>query len=309
MENENLNPQNVSASPEDSIPAEAVEAKKASENKDKLSKNTVVLICITAVLALILAGLVVTACYLHKMMNSAQEPSTEPSTNQQVPESDPPAVDDPQPEKEWVMLPRMAELYEQNPDVTGWITVPNTKIDYPVMYTPEDEEKYMRKGFDGNYHISGLPLIDKDCTMDPDEESKSLIIYGHNMGNGTAFGQLKKYADEEFWKENPYISFCTLYEERVYEVVAAFYDRVYYNYEDVFKFYFFVDPETAEEYEEANAQYKAKAEYDTGIDIKDGDRLITLVTCSYHTQDGRFVVVARQVTEDELAKRLIESQT
>ena len=278
------------------------------EKKEKLSKNTIVLICVTAVLALVLIGLLITIPILQNMMEEPTEPSTEPSTTT---EPEPSESEEPttEPEKEWIMLENMAELYAQNPEIVGWLKIEDTKIDYPVMHTPEDEDKYSRLGFDQNYLLSGLPILDKDNVLDREDESKSLIIYGHNMGNGTAFGQLKKYADKEFWEEHPYISFSTLYEERTYEVVAAFYDRIYYNYEQVFKFYFFTDPETAEEYEEANAEYHRKAEYDTGIDIQDGDRLITLVTCAYHTENGRFVVVAREVTPEEMAERQAQAQS
>lgn len=282
----------------------------APENKQKLSKNTIVLICVTSVLAVVLVGLLITIPILQDMLQAAAptDPSTEPSSSEQTEPSSEQTEPSSEGPKEWVMLENMAELYAQNPDVTGWISIDETKIEYPVMYTPDDEWKYLRLGFDQEFLMSGLPFIEEDCKMDPDEESKSLIIYAHNMGNGTAFGQLKQYKDQKFWEEHPYINFSTLYEERTYEVVAAFYDRVYYNYEDVFKFYQFIDPETAEDYEKANAEYKAKAEYDTGIEIKDGDRLITLVTCSYHTEDGRFVVVAREVTPEEMAERWAESQ-
>ena len=296
MENENINSE-MSADNNQSIPA-------SSTKSQKLSKNTIALICVTAVLVLVLIGLVICIGVLQKMLQAPPtEPSTEPSTT--VAEPDPSESEDPSEElpKEWVMLEHMAELYAQNPDTAGWIKIEDTKVDYPVMYTPDDEWKYLRLGFDEKFLLSGLPFIEEECNMDPEEESKSLIIYAHNMGNGTAFGEIDGYKDQKFWEEHPYISFSTLYEERTYEVVAAFYDRVYYNYEQVFKFYQFIDPETAEEYEEANAEYKSKAEYDTGVEIKDGDRLITLVTCSYHTKDGRFVVVARQVTDEEMAER------
>ena len=275
-----------------------------NDNPQNTANNKkVLLIVATVVLAVVLLGLIIAIPVLDKMTEVPSEPSTEPSSTSTEPE--PSETEQPTEElpKEWVMLKHMADLYSQNKDTAGWLKIGDTKVDYPVMYTPDDEWKYLRLGFDEKYLLSGLPFIEEECKMDPDEESKSLIIYAHNMGNGTAFGEIDGYKDQKFWEEHPYISFSTLYEERTYEVVAAFYDRVYYNYEDVFKFYQFIDPETPEDYAEANAEYKAKAEYDTGVEIKDGDRLITLVTCSYHTTDGRFVVVARHVTDEEMAER------
>ena len=114
------------------------------------------------------------------------------------------------------------------------------------------------------------------------------------MPNGTMFRSLMKYEQSTYWKDHPVIVFDTLYQQQEFEVLAAFYDRVYYKTEDVFKFYQFIDPETEEEFNNGIAQFKEKALYDTGITAEFGDQLITLVTCAYHTDNGRFVVVARR---------------
>lgn len=188
------------------------------------------------------------------------------------------------------ILPQYAQLYQQNPDMVGWIKIEGTAIDYPVMHTPADPEKYLHVNFEGAYSYPGVPFVDAACTMDSD----NLLIYGHNMPNGTMFRSLMQYQQKNFWQNHPTIVFNTLYEEQEYEVLAAFYDRVYYKTEDVFKFYQFIDPETEEEFDEGIAQFKEKALYDTGVTAEYGDRLITLVTCAYHTDHGRFVVVARR---------------
>lgn len=194
-------------------------------------------------------------------------------------------------ETEPVMLEKLTEWYERNADIGGWLTVEKTRIDCPVMYTPEDEEKYIYADFDGNFKIAGSFFIDDGCSLDP--ESDNIIIYGHNMKDGSMFGSLKSYQYESYWKEHPVIKFSTLYEEREYEVISAFYDRVYYKDETCFKFYQFIDAEDEDHFNEVIAQFKAKAMYDTGVTAEYGDRLITLVTCSFHVDNGRFVVVAR----------------
>lgn len=208
-------------------------------------------------------------------------------------EPETPSTAEPTPKPQ--MLPEMAELYAQNPDVIGWITIEGTAVNYPVMYTPEDEEKYLRRSFEGVYDMGGVPFVDKDCSLDP--ESDNLIIYGHNMNSGTMFHDLLYYKQESYWKEHPTLTFKTLYEERKYEILGAFPDRVYYRYEDVFKFYQFIDAETEEDFEEAISYYRANTPYDTGVEAVFGDRLITLVTCAYHHEHGRYVVVAREITE------------
>lgn len=201
-----------------------------------------------------------------------------------------------------VMLENMAALYEQNPDTAGYIKIADTKLDYPVMYTPDDEEKYLYLSFEGKRHLSGLPFIDKDCSLDP--RSDNLIIYGHNMANGTAFRTLMSYEQKNFWEEHPTFTYSTLYEEKTYEIFAVFYDRVYYKYEDHFRFYRFVDAADEEEFNEAITYFKEKSVYDTGITAEYGDKLITLVTCAYHVDNGRFVVVGREVTDTEPAETI-----
>lgn len=198
-------------------------------------------------------------------------------------------------ETEPIMLPELAEYYAQNPEIIGWICIPDTKLNYPVMYTPNDPEKYLHLSFEETYDLGGVPFLDSDCSLDP--ESDNLIIYGHNMNNGSQFRTLMSYTDQSFWEKHPTIQLSTLYETRTYEILACFRDRVYYKYEDVFKFYQFIDAEDEAHFNEAIAYYKENALYDTGVSAEYGDQLITLVTCAYHTENGRLVVVARRVTE------------
>lgn len=193
------------------------------------------------------------------------------------------------------LLSNMVELYGQNPDIVGWVKIENTKLDYPVMHTPNDPEKYLHLDFNEKYSLGGLPFVDANCSMSP--ESDNLLIYGHNMQNGTMFRALMSYDTITFWKEHPIISFSTLYEEREYEIMAAFYDRVYYKYEDCFKFYKFIDAEDETKFNEAMTYFKEHSLYDTGVSAEYGDNFITLVTCAYHVDNGRFVVVAKEITE------------
>lgn len=188
------------------------------------------------------------------------------------------------------ILPRFQEQYEKNPDLAGWLTVPGTKIDYPVMYSPDEPERYLHANFEVEYSFAGLPFIDAAC----DTESGNRIIYAHNMLDGSMFRSLLKYQQKDFWQRNPVISFSTLYEEQEYEVVAAFYDKVYKKTDTNFKFYQFYDTSDQEHFDEAMAYYKKHALYDTGVTAQCGDEFITLVTCAYQTENGRFVVVARK---------------
>ena len=188
------------------------------------------------------------------------------------------------------VLPRLQEQYEKNPDLAGWLTVPGTRIDYPVMYSPDEPERYLHANFEVSYSFAGLPFLDAAC----DPESGNRIIYAHNMLDGSMFRTLLKYQQKDFWQRNPVISFSTLYEEQEYEVVAAFYDKVYKKTDTNFKFYQFYDTSDQSRFDEAMAYYREHTLYDTGVTAQCGDELITLVTCAYQTENGRFVVVARK---------------
>lgn len=183
-------------------------------------------------------------------------------------------------------------LAEENPDFIGWIKIPDTEVDYPVMHTPSEPEKYLQLSFTQEHNQNGVPFVDHRCSVHPD--SDNLIIYGHNMKSGKMFASIVNYKMESYYREHPLIEFDSLYEKRKYRVLAAFYDRVYYEDEDVFKFYNFINARNEKEYEDAVRAFKEKSIYDTGVEAQYGDHLITLVTCTYQVDNGRFVVIAKQ---------------
>ena len=196
-------------------------------------------------------------------------------------EKDPPAAN---PRREQYRL-----LGEQNHDFAGWLSIGGTKIDYPVMFTPEEPEYYLRKAFDGSYAISGSLFIGEGCEPD----GSHVIIYGHHMKDGAMFGSLADYADRDYWAEHPTIRFDTLEADGEYVVLSAFYSRVYkVNENDVFRYYQYADLSEPERFAEFVEQAQEAALYDTGVTAEYGDKLLTLSTCSYHTSDGRFAVVA-----------------
>lgn len=85
-------------------------------------------------------------------------------------------------------------LITENADCIGWLSIDGTNISYPVMHTPSDPQKYLRRNFYGKYSQSGVPFLDGRCDL----QSSNLIIYGHNMRNGTMFSDLKKYLNTDF---------------------------------------------------------------------------------------------------------------
>lgn len=206
-----------------------------------------------------------------------------------------------------VMLPGYRSLYEMNSDIIGWLSVEGTKIDYPVMQTMEDECYYLTLDFYGEPNKNGCLIMDTDSTVgvgtaDTDyaggePPSTNLIIHGHTMKSGEMFGDLPDYADKTYGLEHSVIRFDSLYEEREYELIAAFYSQVYYENEDVFKYYKFFQAETQEEFDDWYHNIKELSLYDTGVTAELGDEFITLSCCAYHVEDGRFVVVGRRKAE------------
>lgn len=96
-------------------------------------------------------------------------------------------------------------LITENADCIGWLSIDGTNISYPVMHTPSDPQKYLRRNFYGKYSQSGVPFLDGRCDL----QSTNLIIYGHNMKNGTMFSDLKRYVDRDFLNAHRTVKFET----------------------------------------------------------------------------------------------------
>lgn len=162
------------------------------------------------------------------------------------------------------------------------------------MLTPDDPEYYLRRDFEKNDSISGVPFLGAGCDLN----SNNMIVYGHNMKNGTMFADLLNFQDEEYLDTHPVISFDTLAGPGEYEIIGAFRDKVHYqNEQNVFRYYEYGGELTEEQFGEYIAKIKELSLFDTGITAEYGDQLLTLSTCSYHTKNGRFVVVAKKVID------------
>lgn len=191
------------------------------------------------------------------------------------------------------ILPEYEKLYKQNPDLIGWLSIEGTIIDYPVMYTPDDHDYYLSHNFKKKKDKNGLLVLQASC--DPYTPGANLIIHGHKMKSGKMFGTLAKYQKKSYWQQHKTIRFDTLYARGEYEVLAAFRSKIYDEDEDVFRYYRFTDAATQAEFDDFLLNIKKLSLYDTGVTAQFGDALITLSTCSYHTRDGRFAVVARKI--------------
>lgn len=133
-----------------------------------------------------IAELPMTEALAESVTDAETEPSAEP-TEQPAAEHNIPA------------------LIAVNGDCIGWLSIDGTNISYPVMHTPSDPQKYLRRNFYGKYSQSGVPFLDGRCDL----QSSNLIIYGHNMRNGTMFSDLKRYVDRDFLNAHRTVKFET----------------------------------------------------------------------------------------------------
>ena len=181
-------------------------------------------------------------------------------------------------------------LHEENSDCIYWLTIPDTVIDYPVMFRPQDKDYYLRRDFYGDYSGSGTLYMDEDC--DP-EWGDNLIIYGHHMNNGTMFAALENYKSREFYEAHPQITLQTLHGEETYRVMAVFTTPVYTGND--FAYYNFTVTGDPLVYENFVRECLSRSLYETGETAVYGRRLLTLSTCEYSQKNGRMVIVAVRV--------------
>lgn len=185
------------------------------------------------------------------------------------------------PEVEYVDFPTLKSM---NPDAAGWITMYGTKINYPVVQGT-DNEYYMNHTFTGKQNAAGSIFI--DASISQGMEAENVIVYGHNMKNGSMFGTLSYYKNEQMAKNYP--AFLVYTEEGTYEyaIFAAFTttagsDTYIYGFGSEESFLGYVD------------RMKSQSLYDTGITVNPGDKLMTLSTCS-GKGNNRFVVLAKRL--------------
>lgn len=250
-------------------------------------------ICITAAVALLgTAAFCGFKIYYHDAQVNKQTEVFEQIAEivEQVPEETSLPDDAPVSEGEDI-LAKYKELYLQNEDMVGWISIADTGINYPVMQSQNNPNFYLNHNFEKEYSELGVPYVQENCDL---STSDNLILYGHHIKGGKMFGALEDYKSKNFYEEHKTIQFDTLTGQAEYEIVAVF-KTVAYSLEG-FRYYDFVNAENEDEFNAYIEKCKELALYDTGVTAEYGDRLITLSTCEYSAQNGRLVVVAKKVS-------------
>ena len=195
-------------------------------------------------------------------------------------------------EDESARLERYTQLYSQNNDFVGWIKIPDTNIDYPVVQNKQSNAYYLHRNFEREYSSSGIPFMDYQCKSDA--TSDNTIIYAHNMRNGTMFHDLLKYSDAEFLNAHKIIEFDSKQGSDRYEIFAVIRTKV--GSKNEFKYYNFINAKTSVEFDKFIAECKKRSVYNSETVPEHGEKILTLSTCSYNTDNERFVVFARKTT-------------
>ena len=202
--------------------------------------------------------------------------------NKLISESAQPAEEQPEPES-LVDLPALQTEY---PDIKGWISIPGTCVDYPVLQSSADDpEYYLRRTYKGEWRTAGSIFFQWDCSA----ESQNTVVYGHNMNDGTMFAVLQKMADEAFRKEHSKILLQTSDGLREYQIAAVLKT-------DITKLPF-NRTEFADHADFLSFQKElfAQSLYESQTIPGEDCRLLTLVTCSYEWENARTVVIAAEV--------------
>ncbi len=188
---------------------------------------------------------------------------------------------------------------QQNADTVGWIYIPDTKVDYPIVQS-EDNAYYLDIGFDLEPNRAGAIFMDYRNVFGSDisAQSDNIVIYGHNMANNTMFGSLRKYRqDYSYYKTHQYIELSSNYDDFTYVifglVITSGSPSADWRYWDMEEF------ASKQEFDDYVKTVQQKNLVDIDMDVQYGDQLLTLSTCYSDADDSRFLIIARKLREGE----------
>lgn len=191
------------------------------------------------------------------------------------------------------VLKKYKELYKQNKDLAGWLSIEGTVINYPVMQTgKKNPDYYLHHDFEKKESDHGTLFV--DARNDYVNRDTNLIIYGHNMRDGTMFGGLKSFMDKEYFEKHQKLVFDTIYEKAEYRIAAVCLSKVNYQDDHTFRYYNFLNAANKQEFNAFLANIQQLTVFDQNIDISYGDELLTLSTCNSYVQDGRLFLIAKK---------------
>lgn len=189
---------------------------------------------------------------------------------------------------------KLQSAQDENNEVVAWISIDNTNISYPVLQT-DNNNYYLTHNYKKENSTYGSIFLHKNSSLT--SEFSNLIIYGHNMKDGSQmFSPLLNYKDKSFFQEHKNIRITTKSSEYIYEIFSVFKSKVYENDDTKsFKYYAYTDLSTKEKFNDYISNCKKYQLYSTGVSAVYGNQIITLTTCEYSQANGRLVVVGKKV--------------
>lgn len=194
------------------------------------------------------------------------------------------------------------DLYNVNPDVVGYLSIPDTKLEMPVV-KGTDNEFYLDHTLEKKYNPFGIPFADYRVTIANGYQSDNITIYGHAAKDGTFFAPVKEYKDIEFYKTHPTLNFNTIYGDGMYKIFAVALVNTDLSSPELFNYHDYSDLSEPVFNGFLEEIYK-RAYYTTDVDVKYGDKILTLSTCDTEIIDSlqtpyRVALFARKVRNEE----------
>lgn len=182
------------------------------------------------------------------------------------------------------------ELQQINEDIVGWISIDDTKIDYPILQAP-DNDYYLSRNYEHSETAAGSIFM--DYRNDVKEYEPNVVVYGHRMKDNSMFNSLKDFLDEDFFYDHGTIQYDTMYDSYDAVVFSAYSTTTDFNYIET-------DFEGPLEYFTLLSKMQAESKFDTEMEFDIDDQIITLSTCDYmlDPNEGRLVVHAKLIKRD-----------
>lgn len=182
-------------------------------------------------------------------------------------------------------------LQKRNSDIYAWIQIPETKVDYPIVQHESDDSYYLDHTVEGKKGYPGS--IYTELVNGKDFQDANTLIYGHNMKNGSMFGDLSLYKNSTYMKEHSQIVIYTTEHIYTYQVFAA----VTYDNRHIMYAFDFSEEEGMEQFLHSLKTVRNMSSYiDKSVEVTSSDRLIILSTCNGNNKQ-RFLVGAVLVDE------------
>lgn len=269
-----------------------------TDKKPDIIKKIILIFIIIAIIACLIIGLVLIINKVsQKKLIPVESSSTIPSS---VPSSEPSSIKPTNMPDGY--LPEFEELYNTNKEVKAKLIIPNTKIDYPVVQKEGSigNSFYLNHNFEQKYSDWGNLFIDYRVDLTKEKTSKNIMMYGHgDDARGLQLSNMKKYRDVNFYKENPVITFDTVYEKAQWKIITMFKENVGKN--NCFEYWNSLELPTDDTFNSYIENVKRLAFFSPVVDVNPTDQLLSIQVCetSNTSNMNRLVLVARKVRPNE----------